>query len=150
MSPNKGTETWIEALPAVVGRHPDGLYVILGATHPHLVANEGESYRDRLAARAAELGVSENVCFINAFVETGTLLAYLAAADVYVTPYLNEAQITSGTLSYAMGVGKPVISTPYWHASELLAAAHGRRLPFVQPHGSYGASPQLVDPHTPR
>src|SRR3546814_3330368 len=81
LSPNKGIETVIEALPAVVERHPDVLYVILGATHPHLVANEGESYRDRLAARAAELGVSETVCFINAFVETGTLLDYLAAAD---------------------------------------------------------------------
>src|SRR3546814_2869503 len=75
---------------------------------------------------SSDLGVSENVCFINAFVETGTLLDYLAAADVYVTPYLNEAQITSGTLSYAMGVGKPVISTPYWHAAELLADDHGR------------------------
>lgn len=145
LSPNKGIETVIEALPAVAERHPDVLYVILGATHPHLVANEGESYRDRLAARAAELGVSENVCFINAFVETGTLLDYLAAADVYVTPYLNEAQITSGTLSYAMGVGKPVISTPYWHAAELLADDHGRLVPFGDTAGFAAAITSLFD-----
>ncbi len=130
LSPNKGIETMIEALPRIAARYPDVLYVILGATHPHLLAQEGEAYRERLAARVDELGVSGNVCFINAFVETNLLLDYLAAADIYVTPYLNAAQITSGTLSYAIGVGKPVVSTPYWHAEDLLSGDHGRLVPF--------------------
>src|SRR3546814_994755 len=96
LSPNKGIETFIEALPAIVARHPDVLYVVLGASHPHLVAQDGERYREWLEARTVELGVSDNVCFINAFVEKMMLLDYLAAADIYVTPYLNAAQITSG------------------------------------------------------
>src|SRR3546814_19257813 len=97
---------------------------------------------------SSDLGVSENVCFINAFVETGTLLDYLAAADVYVTPYLNEAQITSGTLSYAMGVGKPVISTHSWHAAELLADDHGRLVPFCDTAGIAAAITSLFHPRS--
>lgn len=125
LSPNKGIETVIRAMPAIVARHPDALYVVLGATHPHLVAREGEAYRDGLAALAAELGVAANVRFIDGFLAQDVLLDYLAAADVYVTPYLNEAQITSGTLSYAVALGKPVVATPYWHAAELLADSVG-------------------------
>ncbi|MBI0473931.1 glycosyltransferase [Sphingomonas sp. MA1305] len=125
LAPNKGIETIIEALPAVVSKHPDLLYVVLGATHPNLVAHEGEAYRDRLKALAAELGVSDNVAFIDGFVEHDELIDYLQAADIYATPYLNPAQITSGTLSYAVGVGKAVISTPYVHATEILADGHG-------------------------
>lgn len=130
LSPNKGIETMIRAMPAIVAGHPDVLYVVLGATHPHLVAREGEGYRLSLQELAAALGVEEHVAFVNGFVEKGTLLDYLAAADIYVTPYLNEAQITSGTLSYAVGLGKPVVSTPYWHASELLADGVGVLVPF--------------------
>lgn len=125
LAPNKGIETMIAALPQVVANHPQALYVILGATHPNLVAHEGEVYRDRLKALAAEKGVADHVQFIDAFVEHDELIDYLQAADLYVTPYSNPAQITSGTLSYAVGVGKPVISTPYVHAGEILADDHG-------------------------
>jgi glycosyltransferase involved in cell wall biosynthesis len=125
LAPNKGIETMIEAMPAVAAAHPNALYVVLGATHPHLVAHEGEAYRDRLKAQAARLGVADNVRFLDGFVEQDELLDYLQAADLYVTPYSNPAQITSGTLSYAVGVGKVVVSTPYVHATEILADDHG-------------------------
>ena len=130
LSPNKGIDTMIRAVPAIVARHPDALYVVLGATHPHLVAHEGEAYREGLMALAEELGVSEQVRFIDGFVEKEALIDHIAAADIYVTPYLNEAQITSGTLSYAVAMGKPVVSTPYWHAVELLADGVGIVVPF--------------------
>ncbi len=130
LAPNKGIETVIEALPAVIERHPNLLYVVLGATHPNLVAHQGEAYRDRLKALAEARGVADNVTFVDAFVEHDELLGYLQAADIYVTPYTNPAQITSGTLSYAVGVGKPVISTPYVHATEILADGHGVLVPF--------------------
>ena len=130
LAPGKGIETLIEALPAIVAAEPSTLYVLVGATHPHLVAHEGEAYRDRLKALAAELGVEANIAFVNRFVEHEELLDYLQAADVYVTPYTNPAQITSGTLSYAVGVGKAVVSTPYVHATEILAEDHGLLVPF--------------------
>ena len=130
LSPNKGIETMIRAMPAIAAAHPDVRYVVLGATHPHLVAREGEAYRESLEKLAAELGVSSSVRFIDGFLEQDQLLDYLQAADIYVTPYLNEAQITSGTLSYAVGLGKPVVSTPYWHAAELLAGDVGVLVPF--------------------
>ena len=125
LAPSKGIETLIAAIPAVAKRHPDALYVVLGATHPNLVEHEGEAYRDRLHALAAQLGVEANVAFVDAFVEQDELLDYLQAADIYATPYPNRAQITSGTLSYAVSVGKPVVSTPYVHATEILADDHG-------------------------
>jgi glycosyltransferase involved in cell wall biosynthesis len=125
LAPNKGIETMIGALPALVAKHPSLLYVVLGSTHPNLVAHEGEAYRDRLKALAADLGVANNVSFIDQFFEHDQLLDYLQAADIYATPYNNPAQITSGTLSYAVGVGKAVISTPYVHATEILADGHG-------------------------
>ena len=125
LAPNKGIETMIAALPEVAAANPDLLYVVLGATHPNLVAHEGEAYRERLIAQAAELGVAQHIQFIDAFVEHDELIDYLQAADVYVTPYSNPAQITSGTLSYAVGVGKAVVSTPYVHATEILADGHG-------------------------
>lgn len=130
LAPGKGIETLIEALPAIVAAEPTTLYVLVGATHPHLVAHEGEAYRDRLTALAADLGVDGNIAFVDRFVEQDELLDYLQAADVYVTPYTNPAQITSGTLSYAVGVGKAVVSTPYVHATEILADDHGRLVPF--------------------
>lgn len=130
LAPGKGIETLIEALPAIVAAQPRTLYVLAGASHPHLVAHEGEAYRDRLKALATERGVAANISYVDRFLETEDLLDQLQAADVYVTPYTNPAQITSGTLSYAIGVGKAVVSTPYVHASEILADDHGRLVPF--------------------
>ncbi len=125
LAPNKGIETMIAAMPAIVADHPQALYVVLGNTHPNLVDHEGESYRDRLIAQAADHGVEDHVEFLDAFVDHDSLIDYLQAADIYATPYRNPAQITSGTLSYAVGVGKPVVSTPYVHATEILADGHG-------------------------
>jgi glycosyltransferase involved in cell wall biosynthesis len=130
LSPNKGIESVIRALPRIAAARPNALYVVVGATHPHMIAREGEAYRERLTALAEELGVTENLLFVNAFVDTELLLDYLTAADVYVTPYLNRAQITSGTLAYAVALGKPVVSTPYWHAEELLQDGVGELTPF--------------------
>ncbi|MHA6717931.1 glycosyltransferase family 4 protein [Sphingomonas sp. RS6] len=125
LAPNKGIEAVIEAMPAVVADNPEALYVVLGATHPNLVLHEGEVYRDRLKAQVRALGIEGHVQFVDRFVEQDELLDYLQAADLYVTPYLNPAQITSGTLSYAVSMGKPVISTPYIHATEILDQGHG-------------------------
>jgi glycosyltransferase involved in cell wall biosynthesis len=133
LSPGKGLETMIRALPGIVRVRPDALYVILGATHPHLLTREGEAYRESLMALARELDVGDHVRFLNRYVDNPRLLMWLAAADIYVTPYLNEAHITSGTLSYAVALGKPVVSTPYWHAQELLADGRGVLTPFNDP-----------------
>ena len=130
LSPGKGIETMIAAMPAIVRRNPGALYLVLGATHPHCLAQSGEAYRESLAALAEELGVAANVRFLDAFVEHDELLDYLTAADIYVTPYLNPAQVTSGTLAYAVGLGKPVVSTPYVHARELLGSGIGRLVEF--------------------
>lgn len=129
LSPDKGIEYVIDALPEIARAVPGVLYVVLGATHPHVLLEQGEAYRRSLAARAERLGVTENVQFINRFATPEELADVLAAADVYVTPYLNLEQITSGTLSYALGAGKPVISTPYSHARELLAEGRGVLVP---------------------
>ncbi|WP_316829290.1 glycosyltransferase family 4 protein [Pedobacter aquatilis] len=130
ISRNKGLETVIKALPSIVNKHPEVLYVILGNTHPGVVKHNGEEYRDSLKALAEELGVSRNVAFVNKFVSEEELHQYLTACYLYITPYLNEAQITSGTLSYAIGAGAAVISTPYWHAQELLADNRGKLFDF--------------------
>ena len=130
LSPNKGIENMIRALPRIVERHPNAVYMVLGATHPNLLKHEGEAYRDSLKKLAADLGVHNHVQFYNQFVELDDLREYLGAADIYITPYLNPAQITSGTLSYAFGCGKAVVSTPYWHAEELLADGRGVLVPF--------------------
>jgi len=130
LSPNKGIENVIKALPDIAREFPNIVYIILGATHPHLLRQQGEEYRRSLECLANQLGVSDHVVFCNRFVEYNELLEYIGAADVYVTPYLNPAQITSGTLAYAFGCGKPVVSTPYWHAEELLADGRGVLVPF--------------------
>jgi glycosyltransferase involved in cell wall biosynthesis len=135
ISRNKGLETVIRALPAIVARHPDVMYVILGATHPGVIKNSGEEYRDSLKRLARELNVEKNVSFINKFVSESELFDYLTASDIYITPYLNEAQITSGTLSYAVGAGAAVVSTPYWHAQELLADNRGKLFDFKDSAG---------------
>jgi glycosyltransferase involved in cell wall biosynthesis len=130
LSPNKGIEVMIDAMPAVLASRPDAVYVVLGATHPNLVRHEGEAYRERLVARVEELGLSNHVVFMDRFVDLPTLLDFISMCDVYVTPYLNEKQMTSGTLAYSFGLGKPVVSTPYWHARELLADGRGVLVPF--------------------
>jgi len=130
ISRNKGLETVIKALPSIVSKHPDVLYVILGNTHPGVVKHNGEEYRDSLKALAEELGVEQNIAFVNKFVSEEQLHQYLTACYLYITPYLNEAQITSGTLSYAVGAGAAVVSTPYWHAQELLADNRGKLFDF--------------------
>ncbi|MBY8822207.1 glycosyltransferase family 4 protein [Sphingomonas colocasiae] len=130
LAPDKGIEYVVEAMPAIVAAHPNALYVILGATHPNLIRQQGEAYRDQLRARAAALGMADHVRFIDAFVEQEELLDYLEAADIYATPYVKRDQITSGTLSYAVGLGKPVVSTPYIHATEILADDHGLLVDF--------------------
>ena len=129
LAPDKGVRHMIEAMPAIVAEHPEALYVVVGASHPNLVRHEGEQHRHALMALSQELGVGEQVRFVDAFVEQEELLDMLQASDLYVTPYLNMAQVTSGTLSYAVAVGKPVISTPYVHARELLADGRGLIVP---------------------
>ncbi|RHW17985.1 glycosyltransferase [Sphingomonas gilva] len=135
LAPNKGIETMIAAMPAIARACPNALYIVLGATHPNLIEHEGEAYRARLQAQIARLGVAHNVRLIDGFVEHDELLDYLQAADIYVTPYNNPAQITSGTLSYAIGLGKPVVSTPYVHATEILADGHGVLVDFGDAEG---------------
>jgi glycosyltransferase involved in cell wall biosynthesis len=130
LSPNKGLETMLRALPRVIKKHPDVIYIILGATHPHVVKSSGEGYRNSFKKLAQELNITDHVVFKNRFVAGKKLCEFLGAADLYITPYLDEAQITSGTLAYAMGAGKAVISTPYWYATEMLAEARGRLVPF--------------------
>jgi len=133
LSPNKGIETVIAALPRILSEHPQVIYVVLGATHPQLLRSEGDRYRESLVKLATELDVVDRVVFHDRYVDTPELLAFIGAADVYVTPYHNEDQITSGTLAYAFGCGKAVVSTPYWHARELLADGRGVIVPFRQP-----------------
>jgi glycosyltransferase involved in cell wall biosynthesis len=130
LSPNKGIEIMLDAMPSIIKSCPNAVYVILGATHPNLVRDQGEAYRDCLTARVQELGIGDHVVFFNQFVDQGTLLNFISMCDVYVTPYLNEAQMTSGTLSYSFGLGKAVVSTPYWHAKELLSDGRGILVPF--------------------
>ena len=130
LSPSKGIETVIDAMPASSSPVPNAVYVILGATHPNLMRHQGEAYRDSLMARVRELGIEDHVVFFNQFVDQATLLDFISMCDVYVTPYLNEAQMTSGTLAYSFGLGKAVVSTPYWHAKELLDDGRGILVPF--------------------
>ena len=130
LSPDKGIEYMIDALPAVLVRFPNTVYVVLGATHPHVKECDGEVYRLMLENRAKRLGVEKQVRFYNHFVSREELCNYMSATDIYVTPYLKPEQITSGTLAYALGSGKAVISTPYWYAEELLAEGRGKLVPW--------------------
>lgn len=135
LSPAKGIEYGIKAMPSILEEYPDVVYIILGATHPNLIATEGERYRNGLEQLALDLGVSEQVIFHNRFVAIEELKAFIGGADIYLTPYLNEAQVTSGTLAYTFGAGKAIISTPYWHAKELLAEECGLLVPFAESAG---------------
>jgi glycosyltransferase involved in cell wall biosynthesis len=133
LSPDKGIEHVIDALPAILARYPDTVYIVLGATHPHVKERHGETYRLMLELRAQRLGVDSSMIFHNRFVSQGELIEFLSAADIYITPYLNPEQITSGTLAYALGAGKAVISTPYMYARELLAEGRGILVPWKDP-----------------
>ena len=130
LSPNKGIEYVLNALPHVLAEFPDVVYIVLGATHPNELREHGEAYRLSLEILAKKNKLEKNVIFYNRFVELENLKEFIGAADLYITPYLNEAQITSGTLAYAFGAGKVVVSTPYWYAAELLAEDHGVLVPF--------------------
>ncbi len=130
LSPSKGIEHAIRALPQLVREHPDLIYIVLGATHPHIKKTRGEEYRHELQRLADELGVLDHVLFQNRYVSLQELCEFLGAADIYVTPYLAEEQIVSGTLAYALGAGNAVVSTPYWYAQEMLADDRGRLVPF--------------------
>jgi glycosyltransferase involved in cell wall biosynthesis len=150
LSPNKGIEVMIDAMPAVLKIAPTAVYVVLGATHPNLVRSQGEAYRESLVARARVLGVENHVHFLDRFVDLPTLLDFISMCDVYVTPYLNEAQMTSGTLAYSFGLGKAVVSTPYWHARELLADGRGVLVPFNDVATIGAAVAGLLTDHTRR
>jgi glycosyltransferase involved in cell wall biosynthesis len=133
LSPNKGIENIIKALPAILARDNDVVLLIVGATHPHLMRKEGDRYRRELEALAKELGIEPSVRFHHQFVSPADMAHFIEAADIYITPYRHEAQVSSGTLAYALGAGKAIISTPYWHAAELLAEGRGALVPFDNP-----------------
>ncbi|MDQ1296668.1 MAG: hypothetical protein QG611_646, partial [Bacteroidota bacterium] len=142
---NKGIETVIKALPKVIDKYPDVLYMVLGKTHPNVLRYSGEEYRNYLQHLVQSLNLNNNVFFLNEYINQKELFKYLSAADIYITPYTNEAQITSGTLSYAVGVGSAVVSTPYWHASELLADGRGKLFDFNDSNGLSAILLELLD-----
>ncbi len=133
LSPNKGVETVIQAMPQILSHNPDVMYIVAGATHPHIRRREGDRYRESLQSLAKDLGVEKNVIFHNRFVSPEEMMEFIGSADIYITPYKNEAQVVSGTLAYALGAGKAVISTPYWYALELLDQRRGVLVPFHDP-----------------
>ncbi len=145
LSPNKGIENVIRALPSILAKHPDLMYIISGATHPHIRRREGERYREELQVLAEERGVSSHVTFNNRFVSNEEMIEHVGAADIYITPYRQEAQVVSGTLAIALGAGKAIISTPYWHAKEILADGRGVLVPFDDPESIATAAIRLLD-----
>jgi len=145
LSPNKGIENVIRALPAILARHPNVVYIVSGVTHPHIRKREGERYREGLRALAEELGVSAQLILNNRFVSAEELVEHVGAADIYITPYRQEAQVVSGTLAIALGAGKAIVSTPYWHARELLADKRGVIVPFENPEAIANAVLGLLE-----
>jgi glycosyltransferase involved in cell wall biosynthesis len=145
LSPNKGIENVIQALPRILEKHEDVMYIVSGATHPQIRRSEGEKYREGLQQLAGDLGVSSHVIFNNRFVSSEELVEHVGAADIYITPYRQEAQVVSGTLAIALGAGKAIISTPYWHAKELLADERGIIVPFDDPPSITNAVIRLLD-----
>ena len=145
LSPNKGFESVIQAMPSILARHSNAVYMIAGATHPHVRAREGDRYRLELQALAKKLGVEQQVLFVNRFVAPEEMAALVGSADIYVTPYCHEAQAVSGTLAYALGAGKAIISTPYWHAAEVLDHGRGLLVPFESPAAIANATIKLLD-----
>ncbi|GAB4539589.1 MAG: glycosyltransferase family 4 protein [Anaerolineae bacterium] len=150
LSPNKGIENVIKALPAILERHPNVVYIVLGATHPNVKRLEGEAYRLSLQRLAQKEGVADNVIFHNRFVSLEELVEFIGAADIYLTPYLNPAQIVSGTLAYTLGAGKAIVSTPYWYAEELLADGRGKLVPFGDPEAIAAQVIGLLDQEAER
>jgi glycosyltransferase involved in cell wall biosynthesis len=142
LSANKGIENVIAALPHILEKYPNVVYIVVGATHPHVIQNEGETYRLSLQWLAHEKGVEGNVIFYNRFVSLEELIQFISVSDIYITPYLDVAQITSGTLAYTLGAGKAVISTPYWYAEEMLADERGALVPFNDPQA---LADQVID-----
>ena len=145
LSPNKGIENVIRALPAILSRHSNVVYIVSGVTHPHIRRRDGEQYREGLRALAEELGISEHLILNNRFVSAEELIEHVGAADIYITPYRQEAQVVSGTLAIALGAGKAIISTPYWHARELLADKRGLLVPFDDSDSIAQAVLQLLE-----
>ncbi len=145
LSPNKGVENVIRALPEILSKHKNVAYMIAGATHPHILRREGEKYRASLQALAKEIGVESQVLFHNRFVSPEEMVEFIGAADIYITPYRYEAQVVSGTLAYALGAGKAIISTPYWHAIELLDDRRGALVPFQNPDAIANKTIELLD-----
>ena len=145
LSQNKGFENVIQAMPRILSSHSNAVYMIAGATHPHVRAREGDRYRIELQALAKKLGVEQQVLFVNRFVAPEEMAALVGSADIYVTPYCHEAQAVSGTLAYALGAGKAIISTPYWHAAEVLDHGRGLLVPFESPAAIANATIKLLD-----
>jgi glycosyltransferase involved in cell wall biosynthesis len=145
LSPNKGIENVIEALPQILSKHKNVTYIVAGATHPHILRREGDKYRATLQAMAKEIGVESQVIFHDRFVSPEEMVEFIGAADIYITPYRHEAQVVSGTLAYALGAGKAIISTPYWHALELLDDRRGALVPFQNPDAIARKTIELLD-----
>ena len=145
LSPNKGIENVIQALPQILSKHKNVVYIVAGATHPHILRREGDKYRASLQALAKEAGVEAQVSFHNRFVSPEEMVEFIGAADIYITPYRHEAQVVSGTLAYALGAGKAIISTPYWHAIELLDDRRGALVPFQNPGAIAQKTIELLD-----
>ncbi len=145
LSPNKGIENVIQALPQILAKHKNVAYIVAGATHPHILRREGDKYRASLQALAKEVGVESQVIFHDRFVSPEEMAEFIGAADIYITPYRYEAQVVSGTLAYALGAGKAIISTPYWHAIELLDDRRGALVPFQNPGAIAQKTIELLD-----
>ncbi len=145
LSPNKGIENVIQALPEILSKHKNVAYLVAGATHPHILRREGDKYRASLQALAKDVGVESQVIFHNRFVSPEEMVEFIGAADIYITPYRHEAQVVSGTLAYALGAGKAIISTPYWHAIELLDDRRGALVPFQNPGAIAHKTIELLD-----
>jgi glycosyltransferase involved in cell wall biosynthesis len=145
LSPNKGIENVIQALPQILSRHKNVVYIVAGATHPHILRREGDKYRASLQALAKKMGVESQVMFHNRFATPEEMAEFIGAADIYITPYQHEAQVVSGTLAYALGAGKAIISTPYWHAIELLDDRRGALVPFQNPDAIAQKTIELLD-----
>ena len=145
LSPNKGIENVIQALPHILSKHKNVAYIVAGATHPHILRREGDKYRASLQALAKEVGVESQVIFHDRFVSPEEMAEFIGAADIYITPYRYEAQVVSGTLAYALGAGKAIISTPYWHAIELLDDRRGALVPFQNPDAIAQKTTELLD-----
>src|SRR4051812_48549660 len=145
LSPNKGIENVIQAMPDILSRHSNVVYIVAGATHPHVLRRDGDKYRASLQTLAKEIGVESQVKFYNRFVSPEEMVEFIGAADIYITPYRHEAQVVSGTLAYALGAGKAIISTPYWHALELLDDRRGALVPFQNPDAIARKTIELLD-----